>query len=142
MDVPGPVLRNATVPNPVSLRQSLPTPEIRDPAVLVDVLVLSADLLLFDAIRGAIGERNPVWRARSAEESVDLLLTGRCGVLLVDMAAWRTRRYSRARSATAVFTGSCTSRSRQSARACSCMRPSVVMSSYASRDLRSHCCRR
>jgi TonB family protein len=90
MDVPGPVLRNATVPNPVSLRQSLPTPEIRDPAVLVDVLVLSADLLLFDAIRGAIGERNPVWRARSAEESVDLLLTGRCGVLLVDMAVVST----------------------------------------------------
>ena len=61
--------------------------ESRDSAVLVDVLVLSTDLLLFDAIRGAIGERNPVWRARSAEESVDLLLTGRCGVLLVDMAA-------------------------------------------------------
>lgn len=63
------------------------TPEDRDPAVLVDVLVLSGDLVLFDAIRAAIGERNPVWRARSAEESVDLLLTGRCGVLLVDMAA-------------------------------------------------------
>jgi protein TonB len=28
-----------------------------------------------------------VWRARSAEESVELLLTGRCGVLLIDMAA-------------------------------------------------------
>jgi TonB family protein len=54
---------------------------------MVDVLVLSTDLVLFDAIRSAIGERNPVWRARSAEESVDLLLTGRCGVLLVDMAA-------------------------------------------------------
>jgi hypothetical protein len=58
--------------------------------MLVDVLVLSEDLLLFDAIRGAIGERNPVWRARSAEEAVDLLLTGRCGVLLVDMAAVST----------------------------------------------------
>jgi protein TonB len=34
-----------------------------------------------------VGERNPVWRARSAEESVDLLMSGRCGVLLVDMAA-------------------------------------------------------
>jgi TonB family protein len=78
------------VPNPVSIRQPLPAPESRDPAVLVDVLVLSADLLLFDAIRGAIGERNPVWRARSAEEAVDLMLTGRCGVLLVDMAAVTT----------------------------------------------------
>ena len=78
------------MPNPAPQRQLLPTPETRDPGVLVDVLVLSEDLLLFDAIRGAIGERNPVWRARSAEESVDLLLTGRCGVLLVDMAAVST----------------------------------------------------
>ena len=78
------------VPNPVSLRQPQAHAESRDAAILVDVLVLSGDLLLFDAIRGAIGERNPVWRARSAEESVDLLLTGRCGVLLVDMAAVST----------------------------------------------------
>ena len=72
-----------------ALPQTHPTAqaESRDSAVLVDVLVLSTDLLLFDAIRSAIGERNSVWRARSAEESVDLLLTGRCGVLLVDMAA-------------------------------------------------------
>ncbi len=76
--------------NQAPQRQPLATPETRDPGVLVDVLVLSEDLLLFDAIRGAIGERNPVWRARSAEESVDLLLTGRCGVLLVDMAAVST----------------------------------------------------
>jgi len=54
---------------------------------MVDVVVLSADVALFEAIRHAVGERNPVWRARSAEESVDLLLTGRCGVLLIDMSA-------------------------------------------------------
>lgn len=54
---------------------------------MVDVVVLTGDLGLFEATRHAVGERNPVWRARSAEESVDLLLTGRCGVLLVDMAA-------------------------------------------------------
>jgi hypothetical protein len=64
--------------------------EARDQAVLVDVVVLSTDTLLFEAIRAAIGERNPVWRARSAEESVDMLLTGRCGVLLVDLAAVTT----------------------------------------------------
>ena len=57
------------------------------PALMVDVVVLTGDLGLFEATRHAVGERNPVWRARSAEESVDLLLTGRCGVLLVDMAA-------------------------------------------------------
>ena len=54
---------------------------------MVDVVVLTGDLDLFEATRHAVGERNPVWRARSAEESVDLLLTGRCGVLLIDMAA-------------------------------------------------------
>jgi protein TonB len=54
--------------------------------VLVDIVVLSHDLELFDATRDAVGERNPVWRARTAGESVDLLLTGRCGVLLLDLA--------------------------------------------------------
>jgi protein TonB len=58
---------------------------------MVDVVVLSGDLSLFEAIRHAVGERNPVWRARSAEESVELLLTGRCGVLLIDMAAVSTQ---------------------------------------------------
>ncbi len=72
-------------------RRPEPVAETRDPGVLVDVVVLSADLVLFDAIKGAVGERNPVWRARSAEESVDLLLTGKCGVLLLDMAAVSTR---------------------------------------------------
>jgi protein TonB len=59
----------------------------RNAPLLVDVVVLSGDLALFEAARHAVGERNPVWRARSAEEAVDLLLTGRCGVLLIDMAA-------------------------------------------------------
>jgi FixJ family two-component response regulator len=72
-------------------RQHESSTEARDQAVMVDVVVLSTDMLLFDAIRAAIGERNPVWRARSAEESVDMLLTGRCGVLLVDLAAVSTQ---------------------------------------------------
>lgn len=60
-------------------------------ALMVDVVVLSEDVTLFESIRHAVGERNPVWRARSAEESVDLLLTGRCGVLLIDLAAVTAR---------------------------------------------------
>jgi protein TonB len=60
-------------------------------AVMVDVVVLSGDVPLYDAIRLSVGERNPVWRARSAEEAVDLLMTGRCGVLLIDMATVSTR---------------------------------------------------
>jgi TonB family protein len=59
--------------------------------VLVDVVVLSADQELFQSAREAVGERNPVWRARSADEAADLLITGRCGVLLIDMAAVSTR---------------------------------------------------
>jgi protein TonB len=59
--------------------------------MLVDVVVLSADQELFQSAREAVGERNPVWRARSADEAADLLITGRCGVLLIDMAALSTR---------------------------------------------------
>jgi TonB family protein len=55
--------------------------------VLVDIVVLSDDRLLFRSVRAAVGERSPIWRARTAEEAVDLLLTGRCGVLLLDTAA-------------------------------------------------------
>ena len=55
--------------------------------LLVDVIVLSTDSPLYESIRSCVGERNPVWRARSAEEAVDMLLLGRCGVLIVDMAS-------------------------------------------------------
>ncbi len=53
--------------------------------------MLSADGELFAASRDAVGERNPVWRARSAEEAVELLITGRCGVLLIDLGSVATR---------------------------------------------------
>ncbi len=56
-------------------------------AVLVDVVVLTADHGLFQSTQQAVGERNPVWRARSAAEAADLLISGRCGVLVVDTAA-------------------------------------------------------
>jgi TonB family protein len=67
------------------------TPGHGPEAVLVDVVVLTADPELFESARAAVGERNPVWRARSSDEAADLLITGRCGVLLVDMAAVSTR---------------------------------------------------
>jgi hypothetical protein len=75
------------VPGPSPLRRSHAAAASAHSGALVDVIVLSADAALFDAICDAIGERNPVWRARSAAESVDLLVTGRCGVLLVDLAS-------------------------------------------------------
>ena len=49
--------------------------------------MLSDEPELYDSIRDAIDERSPVWRARTAEEAVDLLITGRCGVLLIDLAS-------------------------------------------------------
>jgi protein TonB len=58
--------------------------------VLVNIVVLSGDMPLFESVREAVGERNPVWRARTADEAADLLITGRCGVLLIDMAAVST----------------------------------------------------
>ena len=84
---PAPAVRTAAAAagsGPVpGLDAGRPAPD----AVLVDVVVLTADMGLFHAIKDAIGERNPVWRARSAEEAADLLITGRCGVLLIDTAA-------------------------------------------------------
>lgn len=81
------LLRNSTVSSQAAPRQPNVPVQQASTGLLVDVVVLSADVVLFEAIRNAIGERNPVWRARSAEESVDLLLTGRCGVLVVDMGS-------------------------------------------------------
>ena len=95
MDRTAGVVRNSRVhsrapqlPGDPAARRTAPPPAA---ALMVDVVVLSNDLILYEAIRHAVGERNPVWRARSAEESVDLLLTGRCGVLLIDMAAVSTK---------------------------------------------------
>jgi protein TonB len=61
------------------------------PGLLVDVVVLTQDAPLFEAIRNAVGERCPAWRARSSEEAVEMLMLGRCGVLIVDMAAVSTQ---------------------------------------------------
>ena len=77
----------ANVPGPSELRQPQPSAMPARSGAMVDVVVLSTDAELYDAIRDAVGERNSVWRARSAEESVDLLITGRCGVLLLDLAS-------------------------------------------------------
>lgn len=78
-------------PGAASMPPPAAAPAPSGEAVLVDVVVLTADLELFQSIREAVGERNPVWRARSAEEAADLLITGRCGVLLIDLACVSTR---------------------------------------------------
>jgi protein TonB len=58
---------------------------------VVDVIVLTDDTSLYESIRGSVDERKPVWRARNSEEAVDMLLLGRCGVLIVDLAAVSTQ---------------------------------------------------
>ena len=58
---------------------------------MVDVVVLTGDLALFEVTRHAVGDRNPSWRAATAADAVDLLLAGRCGVLLLDMATVTTQ---------------------------------------------------
>lgn len=79
-------------PLPVPSAADLAVPVVRVPAaMLVDVVVLTADQELFQSAREAVGEQNPVWRARSSDEAADLLITGRCGVLVIDMAAISTR---------------------------------------------------
>ena len=59
--------------------------------MLVDVIVLTVDNSLYESIRSSLGERNPVWRARNAEEAVDMLLLGRCSRLVLD--SWTRPKY-------------------------------------------------
>jgi protein TonB len=51
----------------------------------VDVVLLSASEEIFETTRNAIGEEHPLWRAETAAEATDLLLSGRCGVLVIDL---------------------------------------------------------
>jgi protein TonB len=85
------LVRNSGVQNQADLLTDATVTRHRPEGLMVDVVVLSDDVALFQAIRDSVGERNPVWRARTAAESVDLLLTGRCGVLLVDTGAVSTQ---------------------------------------------------
>ena len=76
----------STSPQPTEVRDA-PTPR----GAPVDIVVLTRDAALFVSIRSAVGDRHPAWRAPTSEEAVDMLLLGRCGVLIVDMAAVSTQ---------------------------------------------------
>src|SRR5690606_5968087 len=79
------VLRNPQVHASTRQISSQPAPSesagTAVPGLMVDVVVLTGDPALFEATRHAVGDRNPSWRAPTAEDAVDLLLAGRCGVL-------------------------------------------------------------
>jgi TonB family protein len=53
----------------------------------VDVVLLSTSDEVFETTRNAIGEEHPLWRAETAAEAIDLLLSGRCGVLVIDLGS-------------------------------------------------------
>ena len=71
-----------------SLTQPLDKPPgsvFRSTGKAVDVVLLSAAEEIFETTRNAIGEEHALWRAETAAEATDLLLSGRCGVLIVDL---------------------------------------------------------
>jgi len=57
------------------------------PGRAVDVVVLSNDDTLLLTLQDAAGVEHAVWHAPSADAAVELLVNGRCGVLLVDLQA-------------------------------------------------------
>jgi protein TonB len=62
-----------------------PAPVHRGSKKAIDVVLLSADEQIFQTTRNAIGEEHRVWRAHSAEEAIDQLVSGRSGVLVIDL---------------------------------------------------------
>lgn len=52
---------------------------------IVDVAVLTADDSLLATLQDAVGTEHALWHAPSADAAVDLLVGGRCGILIVDL---------------------------------------------------------
>ena len=77
---PGPELQTQTHPY-----DSASAPVHRGSKKAIDVVLLSADEQIFETTRNAIGEEHRVWRAYTAEEAIDKLVSGRCGVLVIDL---------------------------------------------------------
>lgn len=51
----------------------------------VDVVVLSADEALLTTLQDAASAEHAIWHAPSADAAVDLLVGGRCGILIADL---------------------------------------------------------
>jgi hypothetical protein len=51
----------------------------------VDVIVLTTDLELLAILQDASGPEHILWHAQSTDETVELLVDGRCGVLIADL---------------------------------------------------------
>jgi TonB family protein len=59
------------------------------PGHVVDVVVLTADDGLLATLREASGPEHAIWHAPTADTAVDLLVGGRCGILIADLATLR-----------------------------------------------------
>jgi TonB family protein len=59
------------------------------PGHVLDVVVLTADPGLLATLREAGGPEHAIWHAPSADNAVDLLVGGRCSILIADLGALR-----------------------------------------------------
>jgi TonB family protein len=59
------------------------------PGHVLDVVVLTADPGVLATLREAAGPEHAIWHAPSADTAVDLLVGGRCSILIADLGALR-----------------------------------------------------
>jgi TonB family protein len=57
------------------------------PGQIIDVVVLTSDASLLEALRSAAGSEHALWDVPSADAAVDYLVGGRCDVLIVDLGS-------------------------------------------------------
>jgi TonB family protein len=59
------------------------------PGHVLDVVVLTSDPGVLATLRDAAGPEHAIWHAPSADNAVDLLVGGRCSILIADLGALR-----------------------------------------------------
>ena len=59
------------------------------PGHVLDVIVLTSDGGLLATLRDASAPEHAIWHAPSADAAVDLLIGGRCGILIADLGTLR-----------------------------------------------------
>jgi TonB family protein len=58
------------------------------PGQVIDVVVLTSDAGLLEALRSSAGSEHALWDVPSADAAVDYLVGGRCDVLIVDLGSF------------------------------------------------------
>jgi TonB family protein len=57
------------------------------PGQVIDVVVLSSDAGLLEALRSSAGSEHALWNVPSADAAIDYLVGGRCDVLILDLGS-------------------------------------------------------